>query len=699
MTQVQVVDKKTGKTTEYYMEDRLRNSLDKKVIPSLLKKDKDYFIAIDGNEGCQIKGSKVMMSDGSYKNIEDIKLGDSILSPQQDGSNIYSKVINLFKFKAKNIYDVYELNRQKRKLYSCSHNHLIPMNVKNKKTKKWEVVHYEAEELYKQSKSFMKNSTTNTMFGIDKFEDKENCEIEPYCLGTWLGDGHFSSNKSKKDNPLYDTQTIVKGHLRNFKSGKQTWQTEHTTNRKNQELLNYFHRDVGITTNDLEVIEYVSKFYPIMKFYSKKLTNAKTYRFSLLSDFAKQLIFYGLEGKGSGEKFIPKKALTSDIEYRKKLLAGLIDTDGYLSKELSYSITTKSEQLSKDIEYLVYSLGGRCTIRKIKKGIKSLGFIGEYFSVCFYLGNINLPILLKRKQKNSKGYYLSANRIPIELKERDGEIVYGFELDSKSHWYISDNYIVTKNSGKSTLAFQLAKYIDPTFDISRIVFTPDEFREAIFKATKGQVIVFDEAFTGFSSRTSLSRVNTILVSMTMQMRQKNLCIIIVLPTFFLLDRYIALFRAKVLIHVFESGGNRGYFKVYNSRLKKLLYLYGYKTYSYNTKIGGKTIWTKFRGRFYGKFALGEEAEVEYRKKKSEALEHTEKNPLTSSQVKFREQRDILIYCLRKMSKMTYQQMENFLDEYELGISFQQVAKICARYGDVEPKYTGAKEEVEETKEE
>ncbi|HUS50895.1 MAG TPA: Hint domain-containing homing endonuclease, partial [Candidatus Paceibacterota bacterium] len=521
MAIAKIFDEKTGITIEYHINDRLKNSLDKKVIPSLHTKDKDFVICVDGREGCSPKGSKVMLSDGSWKNIEDIKIGDEIISPQEDGTNKFSKIITLFNFKSENIYDVCELHRQKRKLYSCSGNHYIPINKKDEKTKKWKIVHYQAQDFFKKSNRDFHNTTTPTCFAIEKFKNKENCKIEPYTFGVWLGDGHFSSKKRKKENPKFNKQTIVKGHWRNLKSGK-IWQREHPKKWNNPEFLNFNNRGVGITTNDFKIIEEISKIYPIMNITQKKDANCKTYRFSLNGELAKLLSLYNLEGKGSGNKFIPKEALTSDIEYRKKLLAGLIDTDGYLSKNCSYSITTKSEQLAKDIEYLVYSLGGRCAIRKIKKGIKRTGFIGEYFCVSFYLGNINIPMLLKRKQRDKQFFYLSANRTSIKLKKRDGEQVYGFTVDSPSHWYITDNYVITKNSGKTTFALQLGKYIDPTLNLSRIVFAPDDFRQAVLNAKKGQCIIYDEAFTGFSSRASLSPINRVLVSLSMQMRQKNL---------------------------------------------------------------------------------------------------------------------------------------------------------------------------------
>ena len=159
-----------------------------------------------------------------------------------------------------------------------------------------------------------------------------------------------------------------------------------------------------------------------------------------------------------------------------------------------------------------------------------------------------------------------------------------------------------EGSGKSTLGLQWCRYIDSSFNLSRVVFTPEEFRDAIYKAKKGQAIMFDEAFTGFSSRAALSGVNKTLISLMMQIRQKNLFIVIVLPTIFLLDKYISIFRTRVLIHVYEVRGRRGFFKVYSSKKKKLLILHkDARAYSYG-------IYTRKKGRFYGVFALGDKEE-------------------------------------------------------------------------------------------
>jgi len=235
-----------------------------------------------------------------------------------------------------------------------------------------------------------------------------------------------------------------------------------------------------------------------------------------------------------------------------------------------------------------------------------------------------------------------------------------------------------EGSGKSTLALQIGKYCDPTLDLNRIVFNADDFRKEIYRAKKGQCVIFDEAFTGLSSRSALSAVNRTLISLMMQIRQKNLIVIFVLPTFYLLDKYIALFRTKALIHVYENKGKRGFFKVYNRNLKRLLYLKGAKTMSYRIK----GVFSKFRGQFRGKFALGsEELEKLYRKKKMKALEETEKTPMTAVQVKYKNQRDIMIYILRKELILSYREIERKMADYGFEINAVEISKICKKKGD------------------
>lgn len=167
-----------------------------------------------------------------------------------------------------------------------------------------------------------------------------------------------------------------------------------------------------------------------------------------------------------------------------------------------------------------------------------------------------------------------------------------------------------EGSGKSCIAQQAAFYCDPTLTLDRIVFTPEQFREAVLKAEKYQAVIYDEGFAGLSSRKTMSDTNHVIVSMLTEVRQKNLFIFIVLPSFFDMDKYVALWRSRALLHVYADKFKRGFFRFYSYKKKKDLYVQGKKFYSY------KVVKPDFSGRFTNFFPCGMD---EYKKKKANSL--------------------------------------------------------------------------------
>lgn len=173
-----------------------------------------------------------------------------------------------------------------------------------------------------------------------------------------------------------------------------------------------------------------------------------------------------------------------------------------------------------------------------------------------------------------------------------------------------------EGSGKSILAMGMAKFCDPTLTIDRIVFTPSDFRKAIIEAKQYQAVVYDEAYTGLSSRATMSMINRALVTMLAEIRQKNLFVFVVMPCFFDLDKYVALWRSRGLMHVY-TGQNfqRGFFSFFNVDRKKQLYINGKKYYSYARPKAN------FIGRFPNHYTVDKEI---YIKKKKDSLIQREK---------------------------------------------------------------------------
>jgi len=176
-----------------------------------------------------------------------------------------------------------------------------------------------------------------------------------------------------------------------------------------------------------------------------------------------------------------------------------------------------------------------------------------------------------------------------------------------------------EGSGKSVLAQQMGFYCDPTLTVDRITFNDKEFRKAIMDATQYQCVIYDEAYTGLGSRSTMSLINRTLVSMLAEIRQKNLFVFIVMPSFFDLDKYVALHRSRALIHVYTMNSfERGYFAFYNKDKKKSIYITGKKYYNY----GNVRKTSNFSGRFTNHYCISEK---EYRKKKHDSLNEREAN--------------------------------------------------------------------------
>lgn len=199
----------------------------------------------------------------------------------------------------------------------------------------------------------------------------------------------------------------------------------------------------------------------------------------------------------------------------------------------------------------------------------------------------------------------------------DGYLKKNLELAKKAMSKDYDMVICVdgaERSGKSVIAQQIGIYLDPTLTIDRITFTADDFKNKIREAKNFQCVILDEAMQALFSRASMSKTNINVVRLLAECGQKNLIIILVLPSFFALDMYAAVHRSRCLIHVYTHGLQRGYFKFYGNKNKKILYLGGKKFYHYGA---GKP---NFKGRFTNTYVVDE---TEYRKKKADSLKHSD----------------------------------------------------------------------------
>lgn len=221
-----------------------------------------------------------------------------------------------------------------------------------------------------------------------------------------------------------------------------------------------------------------------------------------------------------------------------------------------------------------------------------------------------------------------------------------------------------EGAGKSVFGQQIAYFFDPTINLSRIVFSGEELLEAIKIAQPHQAIIFDEAFGGLSSTETMTSANRTIRKALAEMRVKKLFLIYICPSFFILDKYVALWRTRALFHVYvDDEWNRGRFLYFNYPKKIELYLRGIKTYDYNT----------VRSSFYGSFCNGYIVnEEEYTAKKLKALGHHSlvKTKADKYQHCFNASLDIL-----KKQGLTAKEISAFLKDYKVSMS---EPTICER---------------------
>lgn len=215
-----------------------------------------------------------------------------------------------------------------------------------------------------------------------------------------------------------------------------------------------------------------------------------------------------------------------------------------------------------------------------------------------------------------------------------------------------------EGGGKSTFAIQMALFLDPTLNLDRIVFESDEFEKAVLKADKYQAIIYDEAITGLYSREAMKYINTTLTKLLAQIRQKNLFIFIILPSFFDLDSYVSMWRSRGLFHIYTKDFERGYFAFYDYDTKKQLFSLGKKHYNYYSK----------KPNIKGRYTKYNPFEKDYRIKKLDSIKKR-----TNLQINPMYQRDRLIIALYSELGITQKQIAKWA-----GISQQSVAFVCSK---------------------
>jgi len=427
-------------------------------------------IAWEGVGKAQPLYSKVLTPTG-WIEMRDVEVGTIVSTP--DGND--STIIGIF---PQGLQDVYRITFDDKTFTDCTLDHL--WKVRTRQTDQEQILSVkEILSIGLKKKSGCRNFSIPMVEPI-KFLQYGKISIDPYLLGLLLGDGCFTQDNIKfttaDEDILINIEEILKKNYNNTRLSKK------------QGKYDYNFRKIKNGNSKTEIFKEI-----------KELNLIKLY---------------------SHEKFIPKEYLFTSIENRIAILQGLLDSDGTVSN-CSISFSTSSKRLSENFEFLVRSLGARCTTstKKTSYGgkIKKEGKLS-------YRSNVLLNTLqFKPFKLNRKLVKFNISKSPfkekyIEKIEKVGEEnTQCIAIGHPDRLYITDDFIVTHNTTAALHAVKetqemgkIAAYIDAEHALDRkyaeaigvnweelILIQPSfgeeafEYAEELIKSGEISLIVFD----------------------------------------------------------------------------------------------------------------------------------------------------------------------------------------------------------------
>lgn len=374
---------------------------------------------------CLAKGTKLLMADGSIKEVQDLVIGDKLMGPDSKPRNVEivssgfgkmynvtSKINPISKNKVPEIdftcngahilvlKNVWKCEKNIAKQFRCD-GHRNGELTKNKNINflKQGEIEISVEDFLKLS-DYQKQHFKLFRQYVDYAERKHI--ISPRFIGIWLGDG-----------------TSCRCDITNI----------------DDEIIN-FCKYQAETLNDICYIYNNKNRVKELKFNNPNNVLNE-------SNLHKEFKRLGL----IKNKHIPHEYLIDSRKNRLELLAGIIDTDGYASKDgKCYEIVLMNEQLSNDIKVLCQQLGFRTKSKKslghYKNMYPELNGYKEIYTVSITGKLSEIPVLLKRKKMpDSKKYNSLNNTFSFEIKELGNDNYYGFVLDGDHRFLLADTTV------------------------------------------------------------------------------------------------------------------------------------------------------------------------------------------------------------------------------------------------------------------
>ncbi len=351
---------------------------------------------------CLGYGTKVIMFDGTTKQVQDLEVGDYLMGVDSKPRRIMSLARgkeNMYWVRQNNGFD-----------YRVNESHILSLKRSRKGINIFngDVLNISVKEYLGKSNKF-KTNYKGYKNGFELQENYNFSRLYPYMLGLWLGDGASSKPGICAIEP--EIVDYIYHYANKFKLGIRV-------EAKNEGSVSYFYNK-GFNTSNV--------FLDELK------------RYNLINN-----------------KHIPNDYLLNSKRFRLELLAGLLDTDGYLSPDRGYyEITQKNINLGHQIVYLARTLGfkvnERSRIAKSQNGTEC-----EVLRISISGDIHKIPCKVRHKipyqTKPNKNHLCTG--ITVEFDKFDD--YYGFTLDQDGLFLLEDTTVTHNTAFMLSSVYHLA---------------------------------------------------------------------------------------------------------------------------------------------------------------------------------------------------------------------------------------------------
>ena len=416
------------------------NVVSREMTEELIINGKVDVVKVGIGGGCFVSNTKILLANGTYKNISDIEIGDMVINKNGEPVEVINKfnkgIKNLYKIRTNNWHDetyvtpdhkywIGDLSSSSERSFSGTGKAKLLDKLSKTKPRSSKYKWKSLNEITRKDLLLLPNDIKwklNSNFRIDLSEFCNRAEILDnkiitktsqnnnfnrylkstydlgYIFGTFLGDGNTQISNFKKSE---------RGSC-HWSFGLHEVEIAKKLQESIKKELDY---ECSISEKDGNILS--------VNCYNKCLTK-------LLLQFSKRT-----------EKHLPEKYYCSNIEYIQGLYDGLIDSDGSTEKCKDNKVINTFTNTSKQILELFYWC---CMNLKISYSVcKNHKSIGNLKGTC--VENLKDSFRIKTHTFNrfTKDYVYSEM---FDRDETEPQVTWDIEVDCPTHSFIANNSIV-----------------------------------------------------------------------------------------------------------------------------------------------------------------------------------------------------------------------------------------------------------------